>query len=105
MEIYSYERNGTGHFTIESSTVEAKTSVTFLYWYFCHYLHVPTLAASSHSMHNKDDRHILFVWCIFILVDPIKSNMSSICEENLFALVLGNYVLWEVFINGLYCVI
>jgi hypothetical protein len=105
MEIYSHKRNWTCHLAIESSTVVAKASVAFLYGYFCHYFHVSTFTTSCHPVHNEDYRYVLLVWCIFIFVDPVKSYMPSICEKNLFALVLGNYVLREKFVDGLYGVV
>lgn len=105
MEIDSNEGDRAGHLAVESSAVEAETSVALIDWYFGHYLHVSALAASSHAVHNKDDGHILLVWGIFKLVDPVEGDVPSICEENLFALVLGNYVLGEEFIDGLYGVV
>ena len=56
-------------------------------------------------MHNKDDGYILLIWGIFKLVDPVEGDVPSICEENLLALVLGNYVLGEEFVDGLYGVV
>ena len=83
MKVVSDKRNGTGHFAVDASSIDADTSVAILNSLLSKNPDVLGLAASSHAMHDDNNR---LLSRIRRLGEPIKGNMSTISKENPFPL-------------------
>lgn len=79
MKTIANKRNGAGHLTVDSSSIQTYTNVIVLHGLFCKSSNIFRLTSASHSMHDEDNR---FLWIRICLSEPIKRDMASISKEN-----------------------